>query len=161
MILYVVVPCYNEEDVLPETAKRLRSKMNDLTGRGVMSEESRVLFVTDGSKDDTWNIIRKLHEENSLFQGLSLSRNRGHQNALLAGLMTAKDKCDACISMDADLQDDINAMDEMIEQYKDGCDVVYGIRKHRDADSFFKRSTAILFYRVMNWMGVQMVSNHA
>ena len=161
MILYVVVPCYNEEDVLPETAKRLRSKMNDLIGRGVISEESRVLFVNDGSKDDTWNIIRKLHEENPLFQGLSLSRNRGHQNALLAGLMTAKDKCDACISMDADLQDDINAMDEMIEQYKDGCDVVYGIRKHRDADSFFKRSTAILFYRVMNWMGVQMVSNHA
>ena len=161
MILYVVVPCYNEEDVLPETAKRLRSKMNDLIGRGVISEESRVLFVNDGSKDDTWNIIRKLHEETSLFQGLSLSRNRGHQNALLAGLMTVKDKCDACISMDADLQDDINAMDEMIEQYKDGCDVVYGIRKHRDADSFFKRSTAILFYRVMNWMGVQMVSNHA
>ena len=161
MILYVVVPCYNEEDVLPETAKRLRSKMNDLTGRGVISEESRVLFVNDGSKDDTWNIIRKLHEENPLFQGLSLSRNRGHQNALLAGLMTAKDKCDACISMDADLQDDINAMDEMIEQYTDGCDVVYGIRNHRDADSFFKRSTAILFYRVMNWMGVQMVSNHA
>ena len=161
MILYVVVPCYNEEDVLPETAKRLRSKMNDLTGRGVISEESRVLFVNDGSKDDTWNIIRKLHEENPLFQGLSLSRNRGHQNALLAGLMTAKDKCDACISMDADLQADINAMDEMIEQYTDGCDVVYGIRNHRDADSFFKRSTAILFYRVMNWMGVQMVSNHA
>ena len=161
MVLYVVVPCYNEEEVLPETASRLRSKMNSLIESGTISGESRILFVNDGSKDGTWNIVRKLHGEDSLFQGLSLSRNRGHQNALFAGLMTARDKCDACISMDADLQDDIDAMDEMIEQYKDGCDVVYGVRKHRDTDSFFKRSTAIFFYRMMNWMGVQMISNHA
>ena len=149
MVLYVVVPCYNEEEVLPETASRLRSKMNSLIESGTISGESRILFVNDGSKDGTWNIVRKLHGEDSLFQGLSLSRNRGHQNALFAGLMTARDKCDACISMDADLQDDIDAMDEMIEQYKDGCDVVYGVRKHRDTDSFFKRSTAIFFYRMM------------
>ncbi len=157
----MVVPCYNEEDVLPETARRLREKMGSLIDKGSISEESRIMFVNDGSKDDTWNVIRKLHEADPVFQGLSLSRNRGHQNALLAGLMTAREFCDACVSMDADLQDDIDALDKMIEMYHDGCDVVYGVRNHRDTDSFFKRTTAILFYRLMGWMGVQMVCNHA
>ncbi len=157
----MVVPCYNEEDVLPETARRLREKMGSLIDKGSISEESRIMFVNDGSKDDTWNVIRKLHEADPVFQGLSLSRNRGHQNALLAGLMTAREFCDACVSMDADLQDDIDAIDKMIEMYHDGCDVVYGVRNHRDTDSFFKRTTAILFYRLMGWMGVQMVCNHA
>ena len=157
----MVVPCYNEEDVLPETARRLREKMGSLIDKGSISEESRIMFVNDGSKDDTWNVIRKLHEADLVFQGLSLSRNRGHQNALLAGLMTAREFCDACVSMDADLQDDIDAIDKMIEMYHDGCDVVYGVRNHRDTDSFFKRTTAILFYRLMGWMGVQMVCNHA
>lgn len=161
MILYVVVPCYNEEDVLPETARRLRAKMNSLSERGMISDESRVIFVNDGSSDGTWNIIRELHENDPTFQGLSLSRNRGHQNALLAGLMKAKEYCDACISMDADLQDDINAMDEMIEQYRAGCDVVYGVRNQRKTDTFFKRTSAGMFYRLMDWMGVQMIPNHA
>lgn len=161
MILYVVVPCYNEEEVLPETTRRLRLKMNTLIEIGKISADSRVLLVNDGSTDNTWNLIREIHAEDPLFQGLSLSRNRGHQNALLAGLMTAKDRCDGCISMDADLQDDINAMDGMIDKYYEGCDIVYGVRNRREKDTFFKKHTALMFYRLMSLMGVQMVPNHA
>lgn len=161
MVLYVVVPCYNEEEVLPETTRRLRLKMNGFIESGKISPDSRVLLVNDGSADNTWNLIRKIHSEDPLFQGLSLSRNRGHQNALLAGLMTAKDRCDGCISMDADLQDDINAMDGMIDKYYEGCDIVYGVRNRRETDTFFKKHTALMFYRLMSLMGVQMVPNHA
>lgn len=161
MILYVVVPCYNEEEVLPETTRRLRLKMNALIESGKISADSRVLLVNDGSADNTWSLIREIHAEDPLFQGLSLSRNRGHQNALLAGLMTAKDRCDGCISMDADLQDDINAMDGMIDKYYEGCDIVYGVRNRRETDTFFKKHTALMFYRLMSLMGVQMVPNHA
>ena len=159
--LYIVVPCYNEEEVLPETARRLRAKMTALTEAGKIAPDSRVLFVNDGSKDRTWDIIRSLHESDPLFSGLDLSRNRGHQNALLAGLMTAKDRCDMAISMDADLQDDIDAVDEMVDKYRDGCDIVYGVRSSRTTDTFFKRFTAESFYRLMNFLGANVVFNHA
>ena len=159
--LYVVIPCYNEEAVLPETSKRLKSKMEDLIAKGKIAPDSKVCFVNDGSKDDTWNIIRKLHEENKLFSGINLSRNRGHQNALLAGLSTVTDLADMVISMDADLQDDINAMDEMIDKYLAGCDVVYGVRSSRQKDTFFKKITAQSFYKLMNSMGASTVYNHA
>ncbi len=159
--LYIVVPCYNEEEVLPETAKRLKEKMQTLMGRGEISPQSRVLLVNDGSKDGTWELIRQLHRQDSLFSGVDLSRNRGHQNALLAGLMTAMERCDAAISMDADLQDDIDAVDAMLEKYRQGCDVVYGVRSSRKSDSFFKRFTAEGFYRLMNAMGAESVFNHA
>ena len=159
--LYIVVPCYNEEEVLPETARRLRAKMTALTEAGKIAPDSRVLFVNDGSRDRTWDIIRSLHESDPLFSGLDLSRNRGHQNALLAGLMTAKDRCDMAISMDADLQDDINAVDEMVDKYLDGCDIVYGVRSSRTTDTFFKRFTAESFYRLMNFLGANVVFNHA
>ena len=160
-ILYIVVPCYNEEEVLPETARRLREKLEGLMGAGVISRESRVLFVNDGSKDRTWQIIEELHRDCALFSGVDLSRNRGHQNALLAGLMTARERCDMAISMDADLQDDIDAVDAMVEQYHAGCDIVYGVRSARKKDSFFKRFTAEGFYRLMNAMGAETVFNHA
>ena len=160
-ILYIVVPCYNEEAVLPETARRLRAKLESLTASERISEKSRVLFVNDGSRDSTWSIIEKLHGECPLFSGVNLSRNRGHQNALLAGLMTAKERCDMAISMDADLQDDIDAVDAMVEQYYAGCDIVYGVRSSRQKDTFFKRFTAEAFYRLMNFMGAETVFNHA
>lgn len=160
-ILYIVVPCYNEEEVLPETARRLGDKLSALTSAGKISESSRVLFVNDGSKDRTWEIISGLHAEDPRFSGVDLSRNRGHQNALLAGLMAAKDRCDIAVSMDADLQDDIDAIDAMVEQYRKGCDVVYGVRSSRKKDSFFKRFTAEGFYRVMNALGAETVFNHA
>lgn len=159
--LYVVIPCYNEEEVLPETSKRLNEKMNSLIKEGKISPDSRVAFVNDGSKDKTWEVITKLHEENKLFSGINLSKNRGHQNALLAGLMTVMDNCDMAISMDADLQDDINAMDEMIDKFHAGCDVVYGVRSARKKDTFFKRFTAEFFYKIMNKMGAKTVFNHA
>ncbi len=159
--LYVVIPCYNEEEVLPETSKQLKSKMEDLIAKGKIAPDSKVCFVNDGSKDDTWNMIRKLHEENKLFSGINLSRNRGHQNALLAGLSTVTDLADMVISMDADLQDDINAMDEMIDKYLAGCDVVYGVRSSRQKDTFFKKITAQTFYKLMNSMGASTVYNHA
>ncbi len=159
--LYIVVPCYNEEEVLPETARRLKEKMQTLMGRGEISPQSRVLLVNDGSKDGTWELIRQLHRQDGLFSGVDLSRNRGHQNALLAGLMTAMERCDAAISMDADLQDDIDAVDAMLEKYRQGCDVVYGVRSSRQSDSFFKRFTAEGFYRLMNAMGAESVFNHA
>lgn len=160
-VLYIVVPCYNEEEVLPETAKRLKSKLEALMERGEISLRSRVLFVNDGSKDRTWQLIQELHRQDSLFSGADLSRNRGHQNALLAGLITAMEHCDAAISMDADLQDDIDAVDAMLEKYREGCDVVYGVRSSRQKDSFFKRFTAEAFYRLMNAMGAESVFNHA
>ncbi len=160
-VLYYVIPCYNEEEVLPETAQRLLKKYNQLTEEGRVSSKSRILFVNDGSSDRTWEIISSLHKKNPVFSGLSLSRNRGHQNALMAGLMMAKDFCDISISMDADLQDDIEASDEMIAKYEDGCDIVYGVRNNRDTDTAFKRGTAGMFYRIMEKMGVSMVSNHA
>ena len=160
-ILYIVVPCYNEEAVLPETSRRLREKLETLAAMGKISPQSRVLFVNDGSKDRTWEIIRALHEECPLFSGVDLTRNRGHQNALLAGLMTAKDRCDMAISMDADLQDDVDAVDAMVDKFQEGCDIVYGVRSKRDTDTFFKRFTAEGFYRVMNFMGAETVFNHA
>ena len=160
-ILYIVVPCYNEEAVLHETARRLRDKLQGLMEQGAISPESRVLFVNDGSKDRTWEIIAALHGEDKLFSGVNLSRNRGHQNALLAGLMTVKDRCDMAISMDADLQDDVDAVDAMVEEYHKGCDIVYGVRSSRKKDTFFKRFTAEGFYRLMNFLGAETVFNHA
>ncbi len=159
--LYVVVPCYREEAVLPETAKRLGAKLRGLIAEGKISDRSRALFVNDGSKDRTWEIIQALHAEDHLFSGVNLSRNRGHQNALLAGLTTAARFADVTISMDADLQDDINAMDRMLDAYHAGCDVVYGVRSSRKTDTFFKRFTAEAFYKLMRGMGVDIVFNHA
>ncbi len=159
--LYVVIPCYNEEEVLEKTKKVLKKKMADLIQKKKISKQSRVIFVNDGSKDKTWDLIQKFYEEDKLFGGINLSRNRGHQNALLAGLLTVKDDADIVISMDADLQDDIEAMDEMIEKRNHGADIVYGVRSSRKKDSFFKRTTAQGFYQVMKMLGVDVVYNHA
>lgn len=159
--LMVVIPCYNEEEVLPETSKRLVAKMAALTEKGLITPDSRVLLVNDGSRDRTWELITQLHRENPLFEGVKLSRNRGHQNALLAGLMTARGRCDISISMDADLQDDMDAMDKFIEKYNEGCDVVYGVRNKRETDTVFKRETALMFYRLMKGLGVDITFNHA
>lgn len=159
--LYVVVPCYNEEAVLEETTKRLKEKLTKLIKSKKISNKSKVMYVNDGSKDKTWEIIKKINSEEDLFTGISLSRNRGHQNALLAGLMTAKNYADVVISMDADLQDDINAMDEMLDKYYSGCDIVYGVRSSRKKDTWFKKTTAQAFYKFMKVMGVDLVYNHA
>lgn len=159
--LYIVVPCYNEEAVLPETAKRLRAKLESLIAQRQISPRSRIMLVNDGSKDSTWTIIAALHQDCPLFSGVDLTRNRGHQNALLAGLMTAKSRADLVISMDADLQDDIEAVDKMVAKYHEGCDIVYGVRSSRKKDSFFKRVTAEGFYRFMNVLGANVVFNHA
>ena len=159
--LYIVVPCYNEEEVLPETARRLKAKVEELKGTGKIGPDSRILFVNDGSRDRTWEIISALHRSDPVFSGVNLSRNRGHQNALLAGLMTAKDRCGMAISMDADLQDDIGAVDAMVDKFHAGCDIVYGVRSSRKKDTFFKRFTAEGFYRVMNFLGAETVFNHA
>ncbi len=159
--LYVVVPCYNEEPVLDETARRLKEKLRGLTEAGRITEDSHVIFVDDGSKDRTWEIIQNLHREDPLFSGVKLSRNRGHQNALLAGLYTAKDKADAVISMDADLQDDIDAIDRFLDKYEEGAQIVYGVRSSRKKDTFFKKFTAESFYRLMHFMGADVVFNHA
>ena len=160
-ILYIVVPCYNEEEVLPETSRRLRAKLKDMMTAGTISERSRILFVNDGSRDKTWEIISSLYAADSIFYGVDLARNRGHQNALLAGLITARERCDMAISMDADLQDDVDAVDRMVEEYYAGCDIVYGVRSSRKKDTFFKRFTAEGFYRVMNLLGAETVFNHA
>ena len=160
-ILWIVIPCYNEEQVLPITAPMFLQKITDLAAAGKISDKSRVLFVNDGSRDRTWQIICELAEQNEHFIGISQSRNRGHQNAVLAGLMEAKDVCDITISIDCDGQDDINAMDGMVDEYLNGCEVVYGVRSKRDTDTFFKRFTAEGFYKLMNWMGAQVVFNHA
>ena len=161
MKLFLVIPCYNEEAVLPETSSRLLDKYERLISEGKISSESKICFVNDGSRDKTWELIVDLNKSNPIFRGINLSRNRGHQNALLAGLMTVKDECDAAISMDADLQDDIDAIDKMVEKYQEGYDVVYGVRSSRKKDTFFKRTTALGFYRLMRSMGVDMVYNHA
>ena len=159
--LYIVIPCYNEEAVLPITAPLFRDKLLSLTQQGKISPDSRVLFVNDGSKDNTWNLICQLAKEDEHYMGICLSRNRGHQNALLAGLMEAKDKCDITISIDCDGQDDINAMDAMVDEYLSGAEIVYGVRSKRDTDTFFKRFTAESFYKLMKWMGADTVYNHA
>jgi len=161
LVLNLVIPCYNEESALAYTKKELDKKMNSLMEEGFISKKSKVVLVNDGSKDKTWEVISKLHEENDMYVGINLSRNRGHQNALLAGLMYAKDHSDISISMDADLQDDINVMDDMIRKYNNGADIVYGVRSKREKDSFFKKFTAEAFYKLMNAMGVEVVFNHA
>ncbi len=159
--LYIVVPCYNEEEVLPITSKRLAEKLTELTERGVISPESRVLMVDDGSRDTTWPPITEPHERGAPLCAAKPSRNRGHQNALLAGLMTAKTRCDCAVSMDADLQDDVDAVDEMLARFEEGCDVVYGVRSARETDTAFKRSTAQWFYKLINAMGGELVYDHA
>lgn len=159
--LYIVIPCYNEEKVLPETVKRLTDKMKRMIGAEQISEESRMVFVDDGSNDRTWEIIKELYEKNPYVMGIKSSKNRGHQNTLLQGLMTVKDDCDMVVSMDADLQDDIEVLDEFVRKYYEGCDIVYGVRSARKTDTWFKRTTAEGFYKVMESMGVNIVYNHA
>ena len=160
-ILYIVVPCFNEEEVLPETARRLGDKLRALMNAGKISPQSRVLFVNDGSGDQTWAVITRLHRDNPLLCGLDLSRNRGHQNALLAGLMAARGRADMAISMDADLQDDVDAAGAMVDKYLAGADIVYGVRSSRKTDTFFKRTTAEAFYRLMDRLGAETLFNHA
>lgn len=160
-VLYLVVPCYNEEEVLPETSKRLGQKLSSLAEEGIISYKSRVLFVDDGSRDGTWKMISELYQGRGPFEGLKLSRNKGHQNALLAGLNAAVQLCDVCISLDADLQDDIDAIDGMLEKYSEGCHIVYGVRNDRTTDTFFKRGTAQAFYKFMSVMGADVVKDHA
>lgn len=159
--LIIVIPCYNEQEVLPITAPQFLAKINQLASEGLISGDSRVMFVNDGSKDDTWNIIQRLADQDEHYIGIAQSRNRGHQNAVLAGLMEAKDMCDITISIDCDGQDDINAMDEMVKAYLEGCEIVYGVRSKRDTDTFFKRFTAEGFYKLLNSMGAEVVYNHA
>lgn len=160
-ILYLVIPCYNEEEVLPETVKRLTIKLHSLVTSGRVSSDSRMLFVDDGSRDRTWELIEQFMGENKYVGGIKLSGNRGHQNALLAGLMTAKEKCDCAISLDADLQDDIEVLDQFVDKYNEGCEVVYGVRSSRDKDTAFKRGTAQFYYKFMKALGVDIVYNHA
>ena len=159
--LYLVIPCYNEEEVLQETAKRLLEKISYMMEKDQITTESKIMFVNDGSKDKTWSIIEELHSKNNIFSGVNLSRNKGHQNALVAGLMTAKDYADMTISLDADLQDDIDVIDKFVEEYYNGSDVVYGVRSSRKTDSIFKRTTALAFYKLMNGLGVDVMYNHA
>ncbi len=160
-VLYLVVPCYNEEEVLPETSKRLLAKLKELEKTRTIVPSSRIVFVDDGSRDQTWNSIEKLHSENSQIIGIKLAHNAGHQNALLAGLMFAKEKADVVISLDADLQDDIDAIDKMLEKFTEGNEVVYGVRSSRKKDTVFKRQTALFFYKLMRAMGVEVVHDHA
>ena len=159
--LYIVIHSYNEDEVIEETAKQLKEKINKLIKNKIISNNSRIIFIDDGSKDKTWNKIEDLNLKDSLFGGVKLSKNNGHQNALLAGLISSKDKADIVISMDADLQDDINAIDRMLEEYNKGSEIVYGVRKERSTDTFFKRNTALIFYKVMSRLGVDSVYNHA
>ncbi|MBR4610157.1 MAG: glycosyltransferase family 2 protein, partial [Erysipelotrichaceae bacterium] len=160
-VLNIVVPCYNEEEVLPITSVMFENKIKELIELGKISPKSCVLFVNDGSKDATWKIITDLAEKSPYIEGISLSRNRGHQNALLGGLMEAKERCDITISIDCDGQDDINAMNEMVDKYHEGYEIVYGVRSKRETDTFFKRFTAESFYKLLNMMGAQVVFNHA
>ena len=159
--VYFVIPCYNEEAVLPETTRRLTEKLSAMRGAGLIGEKSRILYVDDGSKDKTWELISRFNGENPWVEGVKLSHNRGHQNALLCGLMSAMPRCDAAVSMDADLQDDIDALDQFVQKFREGCDVVYGVRNKRDTDIWFKRTTAEGFYKVMKALGVDVVFNHA
>ena len=160
-VVYFVVPCYNEQEVLPVTAPEFLRKLKDLTAAGKIDDTSRILFIDDGSKDDTWKVITSLTQSDNHYSGIRLSRNRGHQNALLSGLMEAKDKCTLTISLDCDGQDDINAVDDMLKEYASGSEVVYGVRSDRDSDTWFKRTTAQVFYRVLNSMGAEVIYNHA
>lgn len=160
-VVYFVIPCYNEEEVLPETVKRLTAKLDQMRKDGLAGETSRMLLVDDGSKDKTWALISAYHKENPYVEGVKLAHNRGHQNALLCGLMTAKARCDCAISLDADLQDDTDVLDEFVRKYLDGCDVVYGVRNKRDTDTWFKRTTAEGYYKVLKALGVDIVFNHA
>ena len=160
-VLYIVIPCYNEEKVLPITSGMFLEKLKSLISEAVISDDSRIMFVNDGSRDSTWDIITELSKEEKYFTGISLSRNRGHQNALLAGLLEAEPLCDITISIDCDGQDDINAMDSMVREYLDGAEIVYGVRSSRETDTFFKRTTAQGFYKLMNRMGANVVYNHA
>ncbi len=159
--LYLAIPCYNEEEVLWDSAEKLLNKFYDLIDDRKITKNSRIVFIDDGSRDHTWDIICELHRQNPIFQGIKLSRNRGHQNALLCGLMTLRSRADAVISIDADLQDDINVFDRMLELYESGCDVVYGVRSKRESDTFFKRFTAESFYKILNRMGAKVIFNHA
>lgn len=160
-ILYIVVPCYNEQEVLMETTGRLTDKLQKMMDKGLIDGKSRIMYVDDGSKDRTWSIICGLYEENDMVTGIKLSRNKGHQNALLAGLFEAAEHADMIVSMDADLQDDIEVLDRFVEEYYDGNEIVYGVRRSRKKDSFFKRTTAVMFYKMMRGMGVEIVYNHA
>ncbi|MCI8395336.1 MAG: glycosyltransferase family 2 protein [Acutalibacter sp.] len=159
--VYFVIPCYNEQEVLEETVKRLTAKMDSMRERGLAGDKSRILLVNDGSKDKTWEIITRLHEENGYVEGVKLAHNRGHQNALFCGLMTAMPLCDCAISLDADLQDDVDALDKFVEKFLEGCDVVYGVRNKRDTDTWFKRTTAEGYYKILHLLGVDVVFNHA
>ena len=159
--LYIVVPCYNEEEMLPITAKVLLKKLDELKAQGRISSKSKIMFIDDGSKDKTWEIIEKLSDAADAFTGIKLSRNRGHQNALLAGLMTAKDRCDITISMDADLQDDVNAVDKFLDEYEKGAQIVYGVRSSREKDTAFKRNTARMYYKTLEHLGVEITYDHA
>ena len=159
--VYFVIPCYNEQEVLEETVKRLTAKMDSMRERGLAGDKSRILLVNDGSKDKTWEIITRLHEENGYVEGVKLAHNRGHQNALFCGLMTAMPLCDCAISLDADLQDDVDALDKFVEKFLEGCDVVYGVRNKRDTDTWFKRTTSEWYYKILHLLGVDVVFNHA
>lgn len=160
-VLYLVMPCFNEEAGLEETTKQASAKLNELAETGRISRDSRLLYVDDGSKDRTWDIIEELYQKNPLVIGLKLAHNRGHQNALLAGLMKAKESCDICVSMDADLQDDLGVLDGFLDRYEEGCDIVYGVRDSRATDTWFKRFTAETYYRLMRVLGAEVVFNHA
>ena len=160
-ILYIVIPCYNEQSVLRETEKRLSAKIAQMTENGIISDKSRIVFVDDGSTDDTWGLIKEMYEKHNHVTGIRSSRNRGHQNTLLEGLMTVRDDCDITISMDADLQDDIEALDDFVKQYYAGCEIVYGVRSDRKTDTWFKRTSAQMFYRLQRLLGVNVVYNHA
>ena len=160
-ILYLVIPAFNEEQVLPITTEELTKKLNKLIKDKIINKDSKIMYVDDGSVDKTWELIQEYHKNNKLVNGLKLSRNKGHQNALLAGLLTSKNYSDVTISMDADLQDDINVMDEMVTKYNDGCDIVYGVRSSRKKDTFFKKTTAQSFYKIMKLLGVDIIYNHA
>lgn len=159
--VWLVIPCYNEQEVLPETSRQLKDIMNNLIKKGKISNKSRIAFVNDGSKDNTWNIISDLHESDSIFTGINLAHNKGHQNALLAGLMTAKDYADAAISLDADLQDDVGVIEQFIDKFNEGKDIVYGVRSTRATDTVFKRGTAHAFYKLMKFMGADTLQDHA
>lgn len=159
--LYLVIPCFNEEEVLPETSRRLDVKMGEMVARKLISENSKVVFVDDGSKDKTWEIITRLHSENKLFSGLQLAHNSGEQNAYIAGMMTVKTLADMVITMDADLQDDIDAIDKMVDEYYKGNDIVYGVRSSRKKDSFFKKNTAKIFYKAMKMLGADLIPDHS
>ena len=159
--LYIAVPCYNEEAVLPDSAAKLRDKLRSMMSDGLISDDSRIVFIDDGSADATWRLITELHESDSIYSGIKLSRNRGHQNALMCGLMTLRDEADAVISIDADLQDDIEVFDEMVRKFENGCDVVYGVRSKRETDTFFKRFTAEGYYKLLDHMGAKVIFNHA